>query len=679
MSAPDYTQRATVFVQKIGTDDAGYNAVGAPQARLTIAAALADLAANYPAASSSFFHIVAVGPGTFEEAGIVLPPWTFINGSCDGEGQPSTVVLLSADVELSAGWATNSTKRGGFADLTFRVNTGAPILDFTLPVPAAGNPSRTVQLFNIQHSLSDCVFEATSTADALKATIFTQNGTAADTFRQIGGTSTLAHLNTAASVSIVDKTGFAASGTWQSIEAGTGATLTASSVAAAGCSLRLTASAPRSVIFNQTAPGVLAVSADAVSLPVRASVSFTGTATAAANLTLLNDAAGEGYTPTTPANWSPVPTTVQAALDTLGSSGVAISKLQYTFTGKFQIPLVFNALVGLFVSPRTVAAGTVSQQITPGLSIQGITYTESGVIGVNLLTLSFDNLATSGGNIQFISMPLFQSFAAPVLVAVNAGITFQNLPALTSVSMPVCQYFNAIVTFTSCAALAAINLPELLYTYQISITTMAAVTSIDVSKLETVMNGGITIQSCGLLAALLFPALVNTFGALSFTTLASVASFNAPLLARADSSISFTTIAALASVSFPSLKYIAGAVSFATMAALETISFPVVITYGSTITANSALGNVANVTLGTVGTLKAITGASINISGQKLTAASVNGILALLVSLDGTGGTTLWGAGKTVNLSGGTSSAPTGQGLVDKATLQARGATVTTN
>src|SRR4051812_43005173 len=100
MAAPDLTQRETVFVQKEGTDDAGANAVGAPQSRLTIAAALADLAANYRAATSTFFHVVAVGPGTFIEAGIVLPPWTFINGSCDGEGQPTTIVLLTADITL---------------------------------------------------------------------------------------------------------------------------------------------------------------------------------------------------------------------------------------------------------------------------------------------------------------------------------------------------------------------------------------------------------------------------------------------------------------------------------------------------------------------------------------------------------------------------------------------------
>jgi hypothetical protein len=142
-------------------------------------------------------------------------------------------------------------------------------------------------------------------------------------------------------------------------------------------------------------------------------------------------------------------------------------------------------------------------------------------------------------------------------------------------------------------------------------------------------------------------------------------------------------MAALTTISLPALQYQGyspfGSFSVASMASLATLSLPAMISYNGTITANTGLGNLASVTLGTVGTLKSIVGATINISGQKLDQASVNGILALLVSLDGTGGTTLWGAGKTVNLSGGTSASPSGQGIIDKATLLARTATVTTN
>jgi hypothetical protein len=115
------------------------------------------------------------------------------------------------------------------------------------------------------------------------------------------------------------------------------------------------------------------------------------------------------------------------------------------------------------------------------------------------------------------------------------------------------------------------------------------------------------------------------------------------------------------------------------MAALTTINAPAMVSYASTISAPSAsMGNVTTAVFGTVGTLKSI-GGNITLSGLKLDAASVNGILALLVSLDGTNGTTLWGSGRVLTINGGTNAAPSGQGITDKATLQARGCTITTN
>lgn len=65
-------------------------------------------------------------------------------------------------------------------------------------------------------------------------------------------------------------------------------------------------------------------------------------------------------------------------------------------------------------------------------------------------------------------------------------------------------------------------------------------------------------------------------------------------------------------------------------------------------------------------------GSVIDFSGCALSAASVNGILACCAAEPNfTFG--------TVNLSGGTSSAPTGQGILDKATVTGRGVTVLTN
>jgi len=64
-------------------------------------------------------------------------------------------------------------------------------------------------------------------------------------------------------------------------------------------------------------------------------------------------------------------------------------------------------------------------------------------------------------------------------------------------------------------------------------------------------------------------------------------------------------------------------------------------------------------------------GGNINFSGCALLAASINSILARAVAASMTS--------HTINLSGGTNAAPTGQGVTDKATLIAAGVTVTTN
>jgi hypothetical protein len=87
------------------------------------------------------------------------------------------------------------------------------------------------------------------------------------------------------------------------------------------------------------------------------------------------------------------------------------------------------------------------------------------------------------------------------------------------------------------------------------------------------------------------------------------------------------------------------------------------ITYGSTFAATN-ISTLTTVTLGTIGTLKSIAGASVTFSTCALNVTSVDNILKLLVSLDGTGGTTLFGAGKTVTLSGGTNAAPSYTGGV---------------
>lgn len=75
------------------------------------------------------------------------------------------------------------------------------------------------------------------------------------------------------------------------------------------------------------------------------------------------------------------------------------------------------------------------------------------------------------------------------------------------------------------------------------------------------------------------------------------------------------------------------------------------------------------INIGEIGIVKNLP--SVGFENNALSEETVNYILALLVSLDGTNGTVLWN--NQVNLSGGTSAAPTGQGLIDKQTLIDRG------
>lgn len=325
MAAPDLTRRMTCFVQKTGTDDPSYNAVGSPYSRLTIAAALADLAANYiEPASSTNFHIVAVGPGVFVEAATALPPWTFIVGSCDGENNENTEIQLTGNLTLSGAWSANATARGGVGEVRIRASSGTPIIDFTMPAPVSGNPSRTIETWNTRHNLTQELFEATSTADVRRRTNTIQDGTNTDLISDTGGTSQTHGFNlAAASWLVTDKASFAMVASYQGIVmTNAAATFTVRSLAAAGCAMRLVLSSLRAILLTQTAPGVLAFAADDISMPVRASVTFGGTATLAANVSYLNDAQGVGYTPAVPANWPAGTVNVQQALDA-SASGMA--------------------------------------------------------------------------------------------------------------------------------------------------------------------------------------------------------------------------------------------------------------------------------------------------------------------------------------------------------------------
>ena len=327
--------------------------------------------------------------------------------------------------------------------------------------------------------------------------------------------------------------------------------------------------------------------------------------------------------------------TEQDVLDTYRLTPLPAT-LEIDYTGKLPFafpPLAVSSAIG-FVLPAAAPGDQIITQVDGVSVINSIAFNDDLNM---LLTLAFPDLgALPTGSISFTGGANLTSFSAPLLTYCGGQVSFSG-PAITTFDLPLLRIVGTNFTLNGMPLLTAINLPSL----------------------ETVLG---------------------SFGIGQLGVMTSVTSLSIPNLKRIGGTFQVSGLnAAFTSFSAPSVIYFGGNLTLLNNPGLATVSCPKVILYDANLSFQTGNGNLASVVLGTPGTLQKITGSTLNISGQKLDAASVNGILALLVSLDGTNGTTLWGTGQTVNLSGGTSAAPSGQGITDKATLVGRGATVTTN
>lgn len=306
------------------------------------------------------------------------------------------------------------------------------------------------------------------------------------------------------------------------------------------------------------------------------------------------------------------------------------------------------------------------------------------VTGCNALTtLSFPSLTTvsggaSNGGLAIISDNNLATLSLPVLATVTTLFQVQQIPLVT-LSCPDLTLVAGSFQPATLNSLTSWSFPVLANVAgNFDPSVLPVLTSLSCPDL-TIVGGIFEPNAMADLTSLSFATLATVDGNFVPSTMAALTTWSFPDLVTVGGTFAPTTMGSLTTLSCPALQNVTGAFSITSMASLTTATFADMVTYGGTITINSGLGNLTSVTLGTNGTLKAITGATINISGQKLTSASVNAILNLLVTLDGTNGTTAWGTGKTLTINGGTNGAPTGQGITDKATLVARGATVTTN
>jgi len=177
----------------------------------------------------------------------------------------------------------------------------------------------------------------------------------------------------------------------------------------------------------------------------------------------------------------------------------------------------------------------------------------------------------------------------------------------------------------------------------------ASLTALDLPNMQIIagqQNGGLTIFNCTALTTLNLPkltALQSLNGSAGINVNgAAISELNLPALTHCvifgmGAAINVANCPNLTTISAPNLTYATGLMG--------------------AISAVSGNGNIANVTLGTIGKTKMM--AAVTLSMQKLTQASVDNTLALLASLDGNNGTILFGPSQSVNLSGGTSATPT--------------------
>lgn len=290
MPLPDLAARNAFFVNYVGTDEPGFNEIGAPWSYRTLDAALAALAlvANPPSETNPW--IISMGPGVFESAdNITLPPWVTISGRDNGQGTiQTTLVFPNQSVILSTAWQENQTALAGLENLKIVSLSGTP-MSLGFPVPVAGTPLRRVTIKNVETNGSFAGFGETAN-DFIEFRNFNDNVPG-------GGNLSLYSLNA-----------FFAGCRFYSVGL--------NSSIALGMAVEFSANSFEFVAVNQSG-SPLSLKTDVSSMPLRANFGSSG----APVVTLTNDAASLAYSPTTPANWPVQPVTVQEGLDYLAAGG----------------------------------------------------------------------------------------------------------------------------------------------------------------------------------------------------------------------------------------------------------------------------------------------------------------------------------------------------------------------
>lgn len=245
------------------------------------------------------------------------------------------------------------------------------------------------------------------------------------------------------------------------------------------------------------------------------------------------------------------------------------------------------------------------------------------------------------------------SFSAPLLVTHEGYIGIQGVPNLTTID------------------LSSLASAHYLWFEQVGVTTIdLSAYNDDIHSLEVLSSANLTTVDLGAMGVVELYVEIANNPLLTSLTANSLNASNA-----ANTFWAIFNNQTLATLSLPGLTTIACNVLIHTHDSLTTLNLANLAAISDTTGGLSIYDSplLANVTVSaSIATTRSMAG--FEILGAALTEASVN---AILIALDA--GKTAAGLGTTIDLSGGTSAAPTGAGATAKTSLQGAGYTVLTN
>ena len=350
-----------------------------------------------------------------------------------------------------------------------------------------------------------------------------------------------------------------------------------------------------------------------------------------------------------------------------------------TYTGTNYIPYNYAITPGIPTSRDGVLIA---------VSTAGVTVKKYDSVGGGLVTLTQSNLVGVDGNYQPQNMASITTLSTPLLAHVGDFYQPATMASLTALSAPLLAYVGSSYGPHTMASIATLSTPLLAYvgsSYAPNV--MASLTTLSTPLLAYV-GGTYSPNIMSSLTTLSTPLLAYVGSSYGPQDMASLTTLSAPLLAYVGGGYTPSTMASLTAISLPALTSVGvdlartsftnGRIAPFAMGALTTLTFPVIEVIGSSssVSINLVSGTAALTTFTLGSTLRRVNG-NVILTSCALLVASVDDLLVRLAALDGTGLTTAYSS-KTVTITG-TSATPSATGLAAKATLVARGCTVTHN